>query len=243
MCDWLASVRYLSVNPWRLINRRIGDERGRSQLDTRAFTPQAWAEILRVLNDQAPSPAVNRLRFVLQFVEATGLRSAELIGARLGDLQDHEEGLILKVQGKGARNRDVSVPSQAEAALDAYLQSRHFDVWHECDAALPLLSRTTEVTEPITYDALYKAIKVGLRRAILASDLSGPAKERALRASPHWLRHTFGTRATERGVPADVIQAQMGHADPATTAQYSRAQIKRRMGALEGAFGVERPAK
>jgi integrase len=41
----------------------------------------------------------------------------------------------------------------------------------------------------------------------------------------------------EREVPLDVIQAQMGHADPATTAQYSRAQIKRRQGALEKAFG------
>lgn len=237
MGDWLTSVRYLGLNPWRLINRRIGDERGRSRLDTRAFTAETWAEILRVLDEQAPSPSVNRLRFVLRFVEATGLRSAELIGARLGDLQVIEEGLVLTVQGKGERNRDVSVPSQAEAALNEYLRSRLSGPWHECDEALPLLASTVEITAPITYEALYKAIKVGLRRAIAASTLSDQAKEKALRASPHWLRHTFGTRAMEREVPLDVIQAQMGHADPATTAQYSRAQIKRRQGALEKAFG------
>lgn len=238
MGDWLTSVQYLSLNPWRLINRRIGDDRGRNELDTRAFTRETWAEILRVLDLQAPSPALHRLRFVLRFVEATGLRSAELIGARLGDLQEIEEGLVMQVQGKGARNRVISVPGQAEAALQAYLASRLLGSWDECDGSLPLLASTLDGVAPITYEALYKAIKAGLRRAILASDLKPKARELALRASPHWLRHTFGTRATEREVPLDVIQAQMGHADPATTAQYSRAQVKRRQGALEKAFGA-----
>lgn len=237
MGDWLMSVRYLSLNPWRLINRRIGDDRQRNELDTRAFTPQTWTEILRVLDNRPPSPSINRLRFVLRFVEATGLRSAELIGAKLGDLQEVEEGLVMQVQGKGARNRVISVPSQAEAALDEYLKSRLLGPWHECGEELPLLASAVEATAPITYEALYKAIKVGLRRAIEASELHGKAQAQALRASPHWLRHTFGTRAMEREVPLDVIQAQMGHADPATTAQYSRAQIKRRQGALERAFG------
>jgi integrase len=59
------------------------------------------------------------------------------------------------------------------------------------------------------------------------------------KASTHWLRHTFGTRAIARGVPLDVIQAQMGHASiQTTTAIYGRAPLKRRSNEMEKAFSL-----
>ena len=45
------------------------------------------------------------------------------------------------------------------------------------------------------------------------------------------------TRAAERGVPADILQENLGQGDPRTTARYFRAQIERRQAAMEGAFG------
>ena len=66
-----------------------------------------------------------------------------------------------------------------------------------------------------------------------------PVKERLklARASTHWLRHTFGTRSIARGVPLDVIQAQMGHASiQTTTSIYGRAPIQRRADELAKAF-------
>jgi len=57
-------------------------------------------------------------------------------------------------------------------------------------------------------------------------------------ATTHWLRHTFDTRAIARGVPMDVIQAQMGHASiQTTTSIYGRAPIRRRVEELKKAFG------
>ncbi|TDM05040.1 MAG: integrase, partial [Ideonella sp. MAG2] len=58
-----------------------------------------------------------------------------------------------------------------------------------------------------------------------------------LRASPHWLRHTFGTRAVERQAPIEAVQRQLGHADPRTTMRYARTQLDRLQSEMEKAFG------
>ena len=63
------------------------------------------------------------------------------------------------------------------------------------------------------------------------------AQQRLRQASTHWLRHTFGTRSVARGVPADVIQAQMGHSSTAITiGLYGRAPLGRRSHELQKAF-------
>jgi site-specific recombinase XerD len=80
-------------------------------------------------------------------------------------------------------------------------------------------------------------MKSWLNKAIDGSDLSWGEKVAAARASPHWLRHTCGTRALERGVPLDVVGQLLGHADPRTTAKYTRAQLRRVSEELEKAFG------
>jgi hypothetical protein len=67
-----------------LINRRVGDDAGQSLLDSRAFTPEAWAALLGHLQAQPPDASRARMLFILTFVEATGLRAAELVGATMG---------------------------------------------------------------------------------------------------------------------------------------------------------------
>ena len=62
-------------------------------------------------------------------------------------------------------------------------------------------------------------------------------REDARHASLHWLRHTHATRAAEAEVPPDVLQANLGQADPRTTAGYYRAQEQRRQRQMERAFG------
>ena len=57
------------------------------------------------------------------------------------------------------------------------------------------------------------------------------------KASAHWLRHTHGTRAAERGMSATDIQTNFGHADVRTATGYTRAQLRRRAQLVEQAFG------
>lgn len=238
---WMVDVGYLVArNPWMLVNRRLGEDPGRSLLDSRAFTPEAWQALLRQLWAEPASASRERMLFILAFVEATGLRASELVGATLGQLTRHRGRWVMQVHGKGARNRVIAVPGQALEALSAYLEARGLGplVGAEVSADWPLLARLSDPRAPIGYQALYQTMKRWVRQAIAGSDLSGPERAIALRASPHWLRHTFGTRALERKAPLEVVQRQLGHADPRTTMRYAHAQLERLQQELDQAFGA-----
>ena len=250
---WLQAAQYLSANPWLLVNQKTGDDAGRKMLDTKAFSETAMLEIMRFIEAQAPSPSRERIRFILSFVEAVGLRSAELLQARLGDFQmEARDGgvgklgdgrnstncWVMQVHGKGAKNRIAAVPGQAFAALQAYLQARHLGGMETAPPGAPLLASTRDPMAPLGYQALYEHVKGWLARAVRSSSLPAAEREKLAGATTHWLRHTFGTRAIAREVPLDVIQAQMGHASiQTTTAIYGRAPIRRRMDELGKAFG------
>lgn len=239
---WMVDVGYLPLrNPWALVNRRTGDDAQRHELDSRAFTPQAWRAIHAHLDTQAPSPSLARFRFLLRFVEATGLRAAELLSAKLGGLRRHKGRLALQVQGKGSRNRVIAVPGQAEQALGDYLLARGLPAWDQADPHLPLLASTLDATKAIGYQALYQTMKRWMAQCLTASDLPRAEREDALRASPHWLRHTFGTRALERQAPLEVVQRQLGHADPRTTMRYAKAQLERLQSEMDQVFGGDSP--
>ncbi|WP_349283222.1 tyrosine-type recombinase/integrase (plasmid) [Polaromonas hydrogenivorans] len=240
MFAWLQSAQYLSSNPWVLVNQATGDDPGHKMLDTKALSEAAMREVLRFIDGQAPSPSRARIRFIVLFVEAVGLRSAELLSATLGDLRMEPEGWngwVLQVHGKGAKNRIAAVPGQALHALQDYLAVRGLGSIQAAPPAAPLLASSLDPMAPVGYQALYEHVKGWLARAVRASSLPANERERLAGATTHWLRHTFGTRAIARQVPLDVIQAQMGHASiQTTTAIYGRAPIKRRVDELGKAF-------
>lgn len=236
--SWLQSVRYLAVNPWVLVNTKIGDERGRPVLESKAFSEATMAGFLVFLEAQAPCPSRDRMRFLLRFVEAVGLRSAELLGAKLGDLHLQPEGWVLQVHGKGAKNRLANVPAQAYEALQAYLACRGLGSVQVASPDSALVCSVLDPMAGVGYQAIYESVRSWVTRFVRASDLPMGERMRVARASMHWLRHTFGTRSIARGVPLDVIQAQMGHANIDTTASiYGRAPLQRRSQELEKAFG------
>ncbi|ABM40106.1 tyrosine-type recombinase/integrase [Polaromonas naphthalenivorans] len=235
---WLQSARYLAANPWVLVNQATGDDPGHKMLDTKALSEAAMAEVLRFIDAQAPSPSRARMRFIVRFVEAVGLRSAELLSARLGDLRMEPEGWVMQVHGKGAKNRIAAVPGQALHALEDYLLARGLGSIQAAAPSAPLLAATQDAMAPIGYQALYEHVRGWLAKAVRASSLPANERDRLAGATTHWLRHTFGTRAIARQVPLDVIQAQMGHASiQTTTAIYGRAPIRRRVDELGKAFG------
>ena len=167
-----------------------------------------------------------------------GLRSAELLGARLEDFSHESEGWVLQVRGKGAKNRIAAVPGQAVDALQAYMASRGMANIENAPSGVPLLASVKDPLAPIGYQALYEHVKGWMTKALRNSDLVLAERDKLAGATTHWLRHTFGTRAIARQVPLDVIQAQMGHASiQTTTAIYGRAPIKRRVDELGKAFG------
>ena len=252
---WAARAGALGRNPWELVNLRLPDAADAKPEASRAFTPAAWSALLAQLG-RLPAPAAARMRWLLVFAQATGLRAAELLRARRADFVARDGGWWLHVRGKGARNRLVPVPRAALQATRDYFRVRGLD-WDAAHPNTPLLAALATPELPgddlvaggarapdaderrrrgfIAYATLAPAFK---RFALAAfSGLPFDDREAAHGASLHWLRHTHATRAAESGVSLDVQQANLGHADPRTTAAYYRAQQKRRLEQMEAVFG------
>jgi site-specific recombinase XerD len=231
---WLVAARYLPGNPWLLVNRKTGDDRNANELASRAIEPETWDQIIGALETLAlREPGAERMRFLFLFVKATGLRAAELLEARLGDFRSEGQRLTLQVHGKGSKNRLIPVTAEGRRALDRYLAHRAITLVGAPQQ--PLLSSLTQPGQAPRYGSLYQSLKGWLNRAIDGSGLSMAQKVDAAQASPHWLRHTCATRYLENGAPIDVVGQLLGHADPRTTARYTRAQINRVADALEKA--------
>ena len=236
--QWLHAAGYLKANPWVLVNKRTGDDKSQMVKTSKSISEFGFSEILKYIDEQIPTLASERMRFVFTFLEAVGLRSNEFLNARLGHFDKQEEGWVLYVSGKGSKNRFVFIAHQAFVAMQRYLAFRGLQGMEHAPPETPLVASTTDPTMKVGYQAFYESVKSWTQRAIRASSL--PAKERLLleQASPHWLRHTFGARSVARDVAMDAIQAQMGHASIQTTMSiYGRAPMRRRAEELTKAFG------
>lgn len=232
--SWLVQARYLGSNPWVLVNRKLGDDpRGQGDdTGSRAFTPAAWRALMDHLGQAEDSPSRRRLQWLCVFASTTGLRAAELLAAQVGHLQPTPAGWVLRVHGKGRKNRTVPVPTSAMTATRAYLASRGLEL-ERADEAIPLLASLTG-EGGISYRSLHETFARLVKKAF--AGLPESERRRAEKSSAHWLRHTHATRAAEQGVPPDVLQENLGQSDPRTTARYYRAQLERRQKAMEKAF-------
>ncbi len=176
-------------------------------------TPKTWKALPHVLDlsevdrlleaPQSQTPLGLRDRTMLELLYATGVRVSELVGLRLMDV-DLEEGLV-RLQGKGQKERVVPMGQEAIDWLKRYLQIRR-----EMDKkGSPYLFLTTRGGS-MTRQRFWQLVK-GYARAV------GITK----RISPHTLRHSFATHLLERGADLRVIQELLGHADISTTQIYT----------------------
>lgn len=235
---WLSASRYLPGNPWMLLNSDAGSvDQVTQALDTKAIGEGALAQIRAFIQAQPPSPSVHRIEFIVTFIETVGLRSAEMIQAKLGDFAKEPEGWTMRVTGKGAKVRTVFVPRPAFEAMQTYLSRRGLIGIESAPPDAPLLASATDPLAGVGYQTLYMTVKRWFAKAIGAAELSFRERSDLAGASTHWLRHTFGTQAVAREVPYDVIQQQMGHASVNTTMGiYARAPLRRRAEELARAF-------
>jgi len=235
---YLKLANYLTQNPWPLIKSRASMKKTAvNTVDTRAFTPDGQAEIVRFIEGQPPSPARARMLFIVEFVSGVGLRTAELLRAKLSDLRFASGGYVMQVMGKGGKPRVVAIPPAALHALEEYLRYRGLGDLGVAPGGAPLLASVKDPMEPIGYQALYLTVRTWLGRAINACALPYAERQALNGASAHWLRHTFATRAIEREVPMEVVQAQLGHASISTTMNiYAKAPLERQVQTISKAF-------
>ena len=177
--------------------------------------PRQWKNLPKYLNleeinrlTEAPDTARAtglRNRAMLELLYAAGLRVSELCQLELSDL-DHELGVV-RVMGKGGKQRLVPVGEAALEAVSAWLESgRHSLLRGRASQYLFVTARGTRLTR----QGFWKALALCGKRAGIFRPLS-----------PHVLRHSFATHLLEGGADLRAVQTMLGHADISTTEIYT----------------------
>jgi len=159
---------------------------------------------------QRPGPLGSRDRALLELLYATGLRVAELVALSWRDVD--LSARVLRVVGKGSKERMVPFGRAAAAALRSWLGE-----WEElhrpaADEAVFLNARGGRLSDRSVRRVLDAAVEQG---ALAAG------------VHPHTLRHTFATHLLENGADLRAIQELLGHSSIATTQRYTQVEVER----------------
>jgi integrase/recombinase XerD len=160
-------------------------------------------------DDVPAEPAAVRDRALLELLYATGARVSEIVQL---DVDDLAHGEVVRVRGKGDKERIVPVGSYARAAVDAYVTR-----------VRPELSRRGRATPrlflgvrggPLSRQSAWLVIQQAAERAGLEAHVS-----------PHTFRHSFATHLLQGGADVRVVQELLGHASVATTQIYTHVSV------------------
>jgi site-specific recombinase XerD len=242
MFRWLIEQRYVLVNPFAGI--KVRGVKAAAMDTSRSFSDAEWA-LLRTVADGLEwsygwqPAAAQRLRFVLDFAYATGLRASELVQATLGAIEVDRDERWLHVIGKGARTGRVTLPPLARAALDRYLVQR----------GLPTTPAKWDPDTPVVGDIAGEA---GIKRArlwavmkrffatvaeVIGQDNAAFA-EKLRRATPHWTRHTHASHALHGGAELTAVRDNLRHSSLATTSMYLHSDDVQRARQMAKAFAA-----
>jgi integrase/recombinase XerD len=169
-------------------------------------------QVLTLLETSGPEPTAEatepvrlRDRAILELLYSTGARVSEVANLDLDEVTDNG---LMRVRGKGSKERIVPVGSFAQAALEAYLLR-----------VRPLMVSSST-------PALFLNQRGGrLSRQSIWQIIQSTGEACGLTVSPHTLRHCFATHLIEGGADVRVVQELLGHASVATTQIYTKVTI------------------
>jgi integrase/recombinase XerC len=201
-----VGLRLASPRAHRTLPDVLGAEQARTVLE-QAGRPPAGEE------QEQPADVALRLRNVLvvELLYASGVRVGELVGLDVDDVDRNRR--LLRVLGKGRKERSVPYGAPADAALEGWL--RH--------------GRPTLAT-PTSGPALLLGVRGGrldareARRVVHAAVAAVPGVPDI---GPHGLRHSAATHVLEGGADLRSVQELLGHASLATTQVYTHVTVER----------------
>ena len=178
---------------------------------------------IRQLLSAKPEDALGfRDRAMLELFYSSGLRLAELVTLDLSDINWHEQ--LLRVRGKGSKDRTVPIGRYAIQALKDWLQYRPELAGPELPAA--------------DADALFLSIqqqRISSRQVRQRVDLWARQQGVAQKLHPHMLRHSFASHILESSGDLRAVQELLGHANLSTTQVYTHLDFQHLAKVYDGA--------
>jgi integrase/recombinase XerC/integrase/recombinase XerD len=195
---WLEREGYTALHPLHTLRLPRLEER-----QLRPLSEEEERALLGTYDDNNPTEC--RLKAIFLLMLDTGIRCGELMSLTLANL-DLDGGCLL-VMGKGRKERSIPFGFTTERLLRKYV------TFFRPTPALPSIGEL--FLSPEGYPLTYDAVKMLFTRAAKRSGIA--------RLHPHLLRHTFGIRAQENGMPTITLQHYMGHTSSKVTERYAHA--------------------
>ena len=165
-----------------------------------------------------------RDKSILEIFYSTGVRIAEIIKIKISDIETNKK--LIKIYGKGDKERYVILGQEALNSLEEYLKIRTKMIKknHENKFLYPPLNKINK--EHISYKSMYNIVKKYLRK------ISNNEK-----LSPHSLRHSFATHLLENGADIMSVKDLLGHKDLSSTQIYTNVNIKK----IKAVYNIAHP--
>ena len=205
----ISSIKhfYLFLLKKKVIKNSPADEITTPKQEKYLPTSMSEDEVESLLRSPKASIKIERRdKAMIEILYATGMRISELVNLKLTDIDFNRS--VLKVFGKGSKERLVPYGEKAAEALRIYLEDRK--KLNSKDGFLS--NRGTRITR----GAFWQRIKIYIKRENLKSSIS-----------PHTLRHAFATHLLNRGADLRSVQILLGHSDLSTTQIYTHIAKKR----------------
>ena len=172
------------------------------------------AEVFAMLDEvKGEDPISLRDRAILEVMYGCGLRVSELCELKREDIV--ADGELLRILGKGSKERIVPIGTAAGHALTAYLEGSR-ESFAKGDLAEGHIF-LTRLGRPFTRQGVFKIVRARAAAVGIAAD----------RISPHVLRHCFASHMLSHGADIRAIQELLGHADIGTTQIYTHVDTAR----------------
>jgi len=162
-------------------------------------------DVVKLLDAPKPNSLIGlRDKAMLELLYASGVRISELVNIKFSDL-DLERNII-KVFGKGSKERLVPFGEDAAQCISAYIDERKKNKDIASIKYIFLNNRGSKISRHAFWHRLKEyCLEIGLKRDI----------------SPHTLRHAFATHLLNRGADLRSVQVLLGHSDLSTTQIYT----------------------
>jgi len=196
---YLVREGVLDVNPGEL----VGTPRQEKYLPKTLSIDETFALLEREVSSD---PLQLRDRAIYELLYSSGLRVGELVALNLEGI-DFDQGLV-RVLGKGSKERLVPIGRKALEALQDYLATRT-----ESGSSQPLF--LNHRGGRLTPRSVQRHLKTRLLKAGILKD-----------ATPHALRHTFATHLLDSGADLRAIQELLGHSSLSTTQKYTQVSMQ-----------------
>lgn len=195
--DYMLDIGKININPCLNIKS--------PKLDKKLPKYLTVEEVDKLLDIKCSKPIDYRNKAMLEVLYATGMRISELLNLKLSNI--YREDGVIKVMGKGSKERIVPITDITIKYLDLYINDYRKFILKERNSEYVFVNYNGE---KMSRQGFFKILKQLCKQNNISKEIS-----------PHILRHSFATHLLNNGADLRVIQELLGHASITTTEIYS----------------------